>query len=532
MNQRITNERPHAGGSAQNANGTVRCAIYTRKSTEEGLEQEFNSLDAQRESAEAFIASQRHEGWACLPDRYDDGGFSGGNMDRPALQRLFADIEAGGIDCVVVYKVDRMSRALLDLSRIIDLFGKFNVSFVSVTQQFNTTNSMGRLTLNILLSFAQFEREMISERTRDKMSAARRKGKWIGGHPMLGYDVHPKGGRLIVNQREAKQVRAIFRLYLDHKALIPVVRELKHKGWTTKKWITKKGRKLGGKQFSKAGLFRLLTNAIYTGNVDFQGAIYNGEHEAIIDTDTWQQVQDTLRRNGRSGGKRVRNKYGALLKGLLYCTPCGTGMAHTYTSRKRKIYRYYVCLNAQQRGWQSCPSKSINAHEIETAVVDHIRGIGRNETIIAATAARVRQESDRLMSKLEAEQRRGKRELRQLNEKVQQLVRGSFSKGSTKEPAIDQLADLQDRIRTLEQRMTAVREQLISTQRQTVDENDLRNALGAFDPFWESLAPREQSRIVQLLVERVGYDGRDGKVTVTFHSPGIKALCSETGQMQ
>jgi site-specific DNA recombinase len=266
--------------------------------------------------------------------------------------------------------------------------------------------------------------------------------------------------------------------------------------------------------------------------VNFQGTIYNGEHEAIVDVDTWQQVQDTLRRNGRSGGKKVRNKYGALLKGLLYCTPCGTGMAHTYTSRKRKIYRYYVCLNAQQRGWQSCPSKSINAHEIETAVVDHIRGIGRNETIIAATAAKVRQESDRLMSKLEAEQRKGKRELRQLNEKVQKLVRQSFSKGSGKEPAIDQLADLQDRIRTLEQRMTVVREQLISTQRQTVDENDLRNALGAFDPVWESLAPREQSRIVRLLIERVGYDGRDGRVTVTFHSPGIKALCSETGQMQ
>jgi site-specific DNA recombinase len=511
--------------------GTIRCAIYTRKSTEEGLEQEFNSLDAQRESAEAYILSQRHEGWICLPDHYDDGGFSGGNMERPAMQRLFADIEAGCIDCVVVYKVDRLSRAILDFARIIDLFDKHTISFVSVTQQFNTTDSMGRLTLNILLSFAQFEREIISERTRDKMSAARRKGKWVGGHPVLGYDVHPQGGRLVVNPDEAARVRAIYQLYLEHQAMIPVVQELQRRGWTAKRWTTKKGRELGGRLFSKAGLFRLLTNTIYTGNVDFQGTIYNGEHEAIMDTDTWQQVQDTLRRNGRSGGKRVRNKYGALLKGLLYCTPCGTGMAHTYTSRKRKIYRYYVCLNAQQRGWQSCPSKSINAHEIETAVVDHIRGIGRNETIIAATAAKVRQESDRLMSKLEAEQRRGKRELRRLNEKVQKLVRGSFSKGSGKEPAIDQLADLQDRIRTLEQRMTAVREQLISTQRQTVDENDLRNALGAFDPLWESLAPREQSRIVRPLIESVGYDGRNGRVTVTFHSPGVKALCRETGQM-
>ena len=515
---------------ASRINGTIRCAIYTRKSTEEGLEQEFNSLDAQRESAEAYILSQRHEGWICLPDRYDDGGFSGGNMERPAMQRLFADIEAGRIDCVVVYKVDRMSRAILDFARIIDLFDKHSISFVSVTQQFNTTDSMGRLTLNILLSFAQFEREIISERTRDKMSAARRKGKWVGGHPVLGYDVHPQGGRLVVNQDEAAQVRAIYQLYLEHQAMIPVVQEIQRRGWTTKQWTTKKSRELGGKPFSKASLFRLLTNTIYTGNVDFKGTIYNGEHEAIIDTDIWQEVQNKLSRNGSTGGKRVRNKYGALLKGLLYCTPCGTGMVHTYTSRNRKIYRYYVCLNAQQRGWQSCPSKSINAHEIETAVINHIRGIGRNEKIIAATAAKVRQEGDRLLSALEAEQRGGKRELQRLNEKVQKLVRESFSKGSGKGPALDQLADLQDRIRTLEQRMTAIREQVISIQRQSVDENDLKNALGAFDPVWESLAPREQSRIVRLLVERVGYDGRDGKVIVTFHSPGVKALCSETAQ--
>jgi site-specific DNA recombinase len=181
--------------SARTDSGAIRCAIYTRKSTDEGLEQEFNTLDAQRESAEAYVASQRHEGWTCLPDRYDDGGFSGGNLERPALKRLMADIEAGGIDCVVVYKVDRLSRSLLDFSRLMEIFDRHGVSFVSVTQQFNTTHSMGRLTLNILLSFAQFEREIIAERTKDKMWAARRKGKWVGGMPVLGYDVAPRGGR-------------------------------------------------------------------------------------------------------------------------------------------------------------------------------------------------------------------------------------------------------------------------------------------------------------------------------------------------
>lgn len=224
----------------------MRCAIYTRKSTEEGLEQDFNTLDAQRESAEAFIRSQTHEGWRALPEHYDDGGFTGANMDRPALKRLLEDVKAGSVTCVVVYKVDRLTRSLLDFARIMEVFDKHGASFVSVTQQFNTTSSLGRLTLNILLSFAQFEREMIAERTHDKMSAARRKGKWVGGIPVLGYDVSPQGRSLLVNEAEAERVRAIFDLYLDLGSLIPVIQELDHRGWTLKEWTTRKGTRAGG----------------------------------------------------------------------------------------------------------------------------------------------------------------------------------------------------------------------------------------------------------------------------------------------
>src|SRR5579871_182623 len=208
---------------------SVRCAVYTRKSTEEGLEQEFNSLDAQREAAEAYIQSQRHQGWTLVADRYDDGGFSGANLDRPALKRLLADIQAGSIDCVVVYKVDRLSRSLLDFTRLIDRFDQRSVSFVAVTQQFNTTTSIGRLTLNVLLSFAQYEREIIGERTRDKMSAARKKGKWIGGMPVLGYDVAPEGGHLVVNEPEAIRVREIFQLYAQHRSIPAVLAELERR---------------------------------------------------------------------------------------------------------------------------------------------------------------------------------------------------------------------------------------------------------------------------------------------------------------
>jgi len=287
----------------------ARCAIYTRKSTDEGLDQDFNSLDAQREAAEAFILSQRGEGLIALPEHYDDGGFSGGSVERPALQRLLKDIRASAVDCVVVYKVDRLSRSLIDFARIIEVFDRYGVSFLSVTQQFNTTNSIGRLTLNILLSFAQFEREMIAERTRDKMSASRRKGKWTGGHPVLGYDIDPRGGRLILNADEAHQVRTIFTLYLDYCAMLPVVRDIDRRGWRTKQWVTRRGETQGGRPFTKSGLYRLLTNPIYTGDVRFKGQVYEGEQEAIIKADTWESVQKTLRRNGRGGGTDVRKPY-------------------------------------------------------------------------------------------------------------------------------------------------------------------------------------------------------------------------------
>ena len=299
-------EPAQKGGSSQENNKTtppiqepipaVRCAIYTRKSTEEGIDRDFNSLDAQRESAEAFILSQRSEGLTALSARYDDGGFSGSNMNRPALQRLVADIRAGAVDCVVVYKVDRLSRSLIDFARIVETFEEHQVSFISVTQQFNTTNSLGRLTLNILLSFAQFEREIISERTRDKMSAARRKGKWTGGHPVLGYDIDPRGGRLILNSREAEQVEILYKLYLRYRSLRQVLCDIDRRGWGTKQWVTKSGQVLGGKPFSKGTLYRLLVNPIYAGNVDYGGHIYPGQHEAVLETQIWEEVQATLHR--------------------------------------------------------------------------------------------------------------------------------------------------------------------------------------------------------------------------------------------
>jgi site-specific DNA recombinase len=514
------------------ASPRIRCAVYTRKSTEEGLDQEFNTLDAQRESGEAYIKSQTHEGWECLAEQYDDGGFTGGNMDRPALQRLMADIEAGKVDCVVVYKVDRLSRSLLDFARMMEVFERHHVSFVSVTQQFNTSTSMGRLVLNVLLSFAQFEREMISERTRDKIAATRRKGKWSGGMPLLGYDVDPRGSRLIVNEDEAVRVRAIFELYLEFQALLPTVQELDRHGWLNKRWTTRKGHERGGKTFTKTSLYKLLTNVTYAGKIAYKDEVHNGEHAAIVSDETWQRVQTLLDRNGRTGGAPVRNKFGALLKGILHCVPCNCAMSPTHSTRKNKTrYRYYVCSNAQKRGWHTCPSKSIPAPEIERFIVEQIRAIGQDPALLNETVAQARQLGQSRVAELEAERRGLERELGKWNGEIRQLL-DQIAPNDGNTPATARLADLQERIRLTERRATEVREQVIALSHKLVDEREVAKAMSVFEPVWESMSPREQVRVVQTLVERVDYDGTNGKLKITFHPTGIRTLADELASQE
>jgi site-specific DNA recombinase len=494
----------------------LRCAIYTRKSTDEGLDQEFNSLDAQREAAEAFIFSQRSGGLVALPERYDDGGFTGGNLDRPALERLLADIRTGAIDCVVVYKVDRLSRSLIDFARIIEVFEKHNVSFVSVTQQFNTTNSLGRLTLNILLSFAQFEREIIAERTRDKISAARRKGKWIGGRPVLGYDIDPHGSRLTINADEALQVRTIFKLYLDYNALVPVVREIHRRGWRTKQWITRKGVTHGGKPFTKGWLFRLLTNPIYIGKVDFQKQTYEGEHEPIVETPIWERVQQILQRNGRSGGIEVRNSYGALLKELMRCASCESGMIRTSRTNDSRTYRHYVCAQA------NCETTPVSESTIMAAVTRQIRKIGSDPRIVACALAKAEEQRRSSVADLILERQAEERILASMGAELRLMI--SLADCGDQE-VTGRAADLQERIDQMERRLTEILQELASLEIQIVGESDVRTALEQFEPVWDSLNSREQARVIRALTERVIYKGTVGKVTVTFRSAAIREMC-------
>ena len=512
---------------------TMNCAIYTRKSTEEGLEQAFNTLDAQREAAEAYINSQRHEGWVALPQRYDDGGFTGANMDRPALRRLLDDVEAGLVQCVVVYKVDRLTRSLLDFARIMETLDTRGVTFVSVTQQFNTTTSLGRLTLNILLSFAQFEREMIAERTHDKMSAARRKGKWVGGNPVLGYDLLPQGGGLIVNEDEAQRVRAIYALYLEYGSLMPVIQELDQRGWRMKRLTTRKGKPAGGRPFTKNRLYNLLTNILYTGRIEHQGKIYPGEQPQIVDTDVWNQVQEKLNTNGRTGGRLVRNKYAAILRNILRCASCDAGMVHTYTRKGNRLYRYYVCVNAHQRGWNRCETRSVSAPDIEQAVVDQIRGIGRNPALLEEVLRQVEEQRRSHESALESERRLAERDLKRLTDEMLGLAKISTAKAPAGRAATDRLAEVHARVSELEQRLADIRHHVQEMSDQVASAADVEEALRRFDGLWQHMTPKEQERFIKMLIQEVRYDGKTGTVTLAFRSAGLKQFCTQSvGQEQ
>jgi len=348
----------------------IRCAIYTRKSSEEGLEQSFNSLDAQREACEAYIVSQRHEGWQLVPAQYDDGGFSGGNMERPALKRLLDDIAAKRVDTVVVYKVDRLTRSLADFAKIVEQFDKQGISFVSVTQQFNTTTSMGRLTLNVLLSFAQFEREVTGERIRDKIAASKRKGMWMGGSVPVGYDLEDR--HLVVNPAGAEHVREIYRLYLKLGCVSKLKEHLKQAGILSKKRMSRTGRSSGGANYSRGALYLILHNRIYLGEITHKRASYPGLHAAIIDQEMWDQVQAQSQSNLQAPRKRPRSTEQSLLMGLLY-DERGNRFTPSHATKNGRRYRYYVsqAVIKNTRNRQHGPVR-IPASEIEALVISQL----------------------------------------------------------------------------------------------------------------------------------------------------------------
>lgn len=349
-----------------------RCAIYTRKSVEDGLEQEFNSLDAQREAGEAYIASQKSNGWVCLPERYDDGGFSGGNTNRPGLAQLLTDAEAGKIDIIVVYKIDRLSRSICDFAELSKKFDKWNVAFVSVTQEINTHTSSGRMMLNILITFAQFEREVITERVRDKMAASRLKGKWVGGSLPLGYRVENK--HLIIVPEEAETVKLIFNRFLEIQSPKQIALELNRDGIKTKR----------GKNWDTGQVYRILNNYTYIGKVNYKGEVVEGEQEGFLDEAVWTQTHEFLENNAPCANHATRLETIAPLKGILRCGHCDSSMVPVYTKKHGKKYFYYRCSKDTKRDISTCPVKQINGGEIENLVFEQLKVILTAPDILAA----------------------------------------------------------------------------------------------------------------------------------------------------
>ena len=353
-----------------------RCAVYTRKSTEEGLDREFNTLDAQRDACQAYVASQRAEGWTLLPDHYDDGGFTGANLDRPALQRLIADIEQGRVDVIVVYKIDRLSRSLMDFAKLVEVFDAHGVTFVSVTQSFNTTTSMGRLTLNILLSFAQFEREVIGERIRDKFAASRARGMWMGGKVPLGYDVRNR--KLVVNGAEAAAVRRVFQGFVALGSGTELARVLQAEGVTSKT----------GRLLDKGDVYKLLHNRTYVGEAAHKGQVSPGEHQSVISRELWDDVHAMLGESPHVRGNKHRNQTPALLRGLIFGVD-GRALSPTHTRRRGRLYRYYVAQRVLKGAEHDGPDpgivRRVSAAEIEALVVDQVRALLRQPEIVVGT---------------------------------------------------------------------------------------------------------------------------------------------------
>ena len=476
---------------------TRRCAIYTRKSTTNGLEQEFNSLDAQHEACEAYAKSQ---GWTLVDGRYDDGGFTGANVERPAFQRRLHDVDAKRVDVVVVYKVDRLSRSLLDFAKVMDRFNQAGVAFVSITQNFSTADAIGRLTLNMLMSFAEFEREMIAERTRDKIHAARKKGKWTGGPVPYGYDV--VSGKLVVNKLESVVVREIFDDYLRHRSPTRILEELRTKGRQPKRYVTKAGTVGGTRAWSVTAVLRILKSPLYIGKVGIAGETYDGEHEAIVEAEKFEQVQAVLGGRAPIATKSVQRGY--LLRGVLRCGVCGSAMTPASAYKGKREYRYYRCTKRDREGRGACPTRPLTAPAVEAFVVERLRRIAANATLVTRVTSAIDKRMTAAQDKLERERRELPREVGRLSSETKSLVSSLAEMGAAGRKAIslrlDQVAQAlvlaQERLRTVEERL----EQMAKVRAEAAWTAE---TLAGFDRLWDKLTEDNRARLVGCLVQRV-----------------------------
>jgi DNA invertase Pin-like site-specific DNA recombinase/predicted nucleic acid-binding Zn-ribbon protein len=488
-----------------------RCAIYTRKSTSVGLEQDFNSLDAQREACERYIDNQRCLGWQLVPERYDDGGFTGANVERPAFTRLMQDVEARKIDVVVVYKVDRLSRSLLDFAKMMERFGTAGVSFVSVTQNFSTADAMGRLTLNMLMSFAEFERSMIAERTRDKINMARRHGKWTGGPTPLGYDLVEH--KLVVNRAEAELVRRVYDLYLDKRSAVAVANALNAEHRTTKHQISRNGNGRGARAWDKNSVLSLLRSPIPAGLMSCGREAHEGEHEAIIDRQVYGRVQHLLDEGGKGHSWGRNPDY--ILTGLLRCARCGKAFTPASTRGREHTYRYYRCSTRDKRGRDACESGPLPAAAIEDFVIQRIQEELADGEIAAEVTRAVRERVAKQRTALQFERQGLPSKIAMVSTEGKRLVESASRITGTGRRLLDaKLQEVGDQLGHLEARLTEVQRRLVLLEDAEVEVEWVTSCLVGFTKIWDALSAENRGRLVRAIVTRVEVDEPNDDVRV------------------
>lgn len=489
----------------------IPAAVYARKSTDAKLEQQVNSISVQCAAAKSYIESQRHLGWYCLDEEFNDNNVSGTTLDREALKRLKQRIREGKVNVVVVNRLDRISRSLFQFLDLMAFFEEHGVALVSVTQNINTGDAMGRLMLQIIISFAEFERELIRDRVTERMHAARKKGRFIGGPPVLGYNIKPEGRELEIDELEAIRVREIFGLYLDQRSVKAVVRELSARGWNNKKWVTKNNTLCGGSPFSTSGLHHLLTNPIYVGKVSLKGELFDGVHEGIIDPKIFEQVQSMLAENSvQKGGRTHRSSHDALLKGLLNCSACNAAFVHTYTRKKNRMYRYYTCSNKRLNGAHSCPSPSLPAGEIETLVTEQILSIGTDSKLQEKVYRQLTETMEEKRAGLDQQRRTTHRQL----ERIERELAASQEFGAS-----EQL------IQHLEERRKEASELLETAEKalewRTPSMDKITAILQDMQGLWPSFNAGEKCAFVKSLLYQIDYDAVEGRITLHFNESGF-----------
>ena len=501
---------------------TTHAAVYTRKSTNKGLDADLTSLDVQRDLAVQFIEKKS---WLYVSTRYDDGGYSGSTLKRPALQRLLRDAEDRKFDKVVCYKYDRISRNTYESLWLERKLERLGIEIISVTEPVYNDDPMGRAARDMSRVFAQLEREMSAARTRDKVRAARRDGRWTGGYLLLGYDLHPDGGQLITNPHELEQAIQIFQLYLRHKSLQRTCDELQRRGWTMKAWITRDGRPTGGQPFTKASLQRFLSNVLLIGKMTCGDEIHEGQHEAIVPTSLFEQVQSQLNENRRTRGAVTRNKHGFLLRGLVSCAACQASRTANTTRKGPRAYKYYVCSSAQRHGYETCPCPSIPAYKLEGLILDQIRAVGRDPILQNNFLEAACSHQDEVRKQLDADLARAAKQQSTTQDEIKGLLKALADGSVTGTSIANRIAELEAALETLGQKVTDIQTEIESHSQLRPNPSDLAESLSVFDEIWEVLLPAEKERVIGLLIDTIDYDGTT--LGIEFSPAGARLLSEE-----